>query len=85
MPTQLNKKVTRRSNELKRDRSKMRRIIVSIHPAGFVGLRLEKCRTEETISISALYDIAVKSRVFKERMEKAKAKGGKFLVRRGRI
>lgn len=83
MTTALNKKVTRRSNELKRDRSKLRRIIVTIYPAGYVGLRLEKCRTEETMSLSALYDMAIKSRVAKEKAEKTKGK--KFLAKRGKV
>jgi hypothetical protein len=49
--TPLKKAVTRRSEELMRDRSKFRRIVVTLHPAGFIGLRLEKCRHEETLSI----------------------------------
>ena len=39
--TPLKKAVTRRSEERMRDRSKFRRIIVTLHPAGFIGLRLE--------------------------------------------
>jgi hypothetical protein len=44
--TPLKKAVTRRSHELYRDGSKFRRIIVTLHPAGFIGFRLEKCRQE---------------------------------------
>lgn len=81
--TPLTKTVRRRSEEYFRDRSKMRRIIVSIHPGGFIGLRLEKCRKEETLSISAAYRMAVSARVSFERMEKAKKKSK--LVRRGKL
>jgi hypothetical protein len=50
--TPLKKAVTRRSDELYRG-SKRRRIVVTLYPAGFIGLRLEKCRREETLSIRA--------------------------------
>lgn len=81
--TPLKSRVTRRSEELIRDRSKYRRIIVSLHPGGFIGLRLEKCRKEETISIRAAYECAVQSRVRFERAQKAKGK--KFLAHRGKV
>lgn len=81
--TPLKKAVTRRSEELYRDRSKYRRIVVSLHPAGFIGLRLEKCRKLETISLRAAYECAVAARVRFERMEKAKGK--KHLAHRGRV
>src|SRR6267378_2064060 len=45
--TPLKKALTRRSEELYRDRSKFRRIVVTLYPAGFIGLRLEKCRRQE--------------------------------------
>jgi hypothetical protein len=53
--------VTRRSEELMRDRSKLRRIVVTLHPAGFIGVRLEKCRHEETLSIRGAYETAVQT------------------------
>jgi hypothetical protein len=74
MATDLTKPVRRRSSSLKRDAGKLRKIIVSMYPAGFIGLRLEKCRREETFDIAALYDLAVRSRVLRERQEKKKAK-----------
>lgn len=74
MTTELTKPVRRRSNEYRRDRSKMRRIIVAIYPGGYIGLRLEKTRREETIPILAAYDVAVKMRVAGERAERARAK-----------
>ena len=57
----------RRSEELYRDRSQYGRIIVTLYPAGFIGLRLEKCRREETLSMRAAYEIAVQTRVMRER------------------
>jgi hypothetical protein len=81
--TPLKKAVTRRSEELMRDRSKFRRIVVTLHPAGFIGLRLEKCRHEETLSLRAAYEIAVQTRVMRDRA--ARQKGKKCLVNRGRV
>lgn len=78
MPTDLKKPVTRRSKETIRERSKAKRIIVTIYPAGFIGLRLEKNRTEETIPIAAAWSLAVKMRVASQRAQKlAKRKQGK--------
>jgi hypothetical protein len=81
--TPLKKAVTRRSEELMRDRSKFRRIVVTLYPAGFIGLRLEKCRREETLSLRAAYETAVKTRVLRERAERHK--GQRCLARRGRL
>jgi hypothetical protein len=81
--TPLKKSVTRRSEELYRDRSKFRRIVVTLHPAGFIGLRLEKCRHEETLSLRAAYETAVKTRVMRERAERHNRK--LFLAKRGRL
>lgn len=81
--TPLKKAVTRRSEELYRDRSKYRRIVVSLHPDGFIGLRLEKCRKMETISLRAAYEAAISARVRFERAQKTKNK--KVMVKRGRV
>ena len=81
--TPLKKTVTRRSEELYRDRSTYRRIVVSLHPAGFIGLRLEKCRREETLSMRAAFEAAVQTRVLRERS--ACRKGKPSLVKRGRL
>jgi hypothetical protein len=75
--TPLTRKVTRRSYETYRDRSKLRRIVVTLYPTGFIGLRLEKTRQEETPSLSAAYEMAVRARVAFERSRKAKRKGGR--------
>jgi hypothetical protein len=71
--TPLKKAVTRRSEERMRDRSKFRRIVVTLYPAGFIGLRLEKCRHEETLSMRAAFETAVQTRVMRERAEQQKA------------
>lgn len=73
----------RRSEEVYRDRSTFRRIVVTLYPAGFIGLRLEKCRHEETLSLRAAYEIAVKLRIMRDRSERYKTKP--CLAKRGRI
>ena len=75
--TPLTRKVTRRSAETYRDRSKLRRIVVTLYPAGHIGLRLEKTRTEETLSLHLAYETAVRARVAFEHAHKAKRKGGR--------
>ncbi len=77
MTTQLTKPVKRKSNEVRRDRGKYRAIIITIYPAGFIGLRLEGTRTEETIPIEAAYERAVKMRLAFEKTEKEKARKAK--------
>ena len=42
--------VTRRSEEFIRDSTKLRRLVVTIYPAGFIGLRPEGTRHEETMT-----------------------------------
>lgn len=79
--TPLKKAVTRRSDQLYRDGSKCRRIVVTLYPAGFIGLRLEKC--EETLSIRAAYETAVLTRVMRKYAERRK--GRSCLARRGRL
>ena len=72
--TPLKKAVRRRSEALYRDRSKFRRIVVTLYPAGFIGLRLEKCRHEETLSIGAAFEVAVHTRVMRQQAERRKGK-----------
>ena len=81
--TPLKKAVTRRSEELYRDRSTYRRIVVTLYPAGFIGLRLEKCRHEETLSMRAAYETAVQTRVSRERTQCRN--GTPRLAKRGRL
>ena len=80
--TPLSKPVTRRSHEMRRDRSKLRRIVVTLHPAGYIGLRLERTRREEVLSLAAAYDVAVKMRVADEKAEKARQRAEKRAARR---
>ena len=75
--TPLTRKVTRRSSETYRDRSKLRRIVVTLYPSGVIGLRLEKTRQEESLSLSAAYEMAVRARVAFERAQKTRRKGGR--------
>jgi hypothetical protein len=75
--TPLTRKVTRRSSETYRDRSKLRRIVITLYPSGVIGLRLEKTRTEETLPLTAAYEMAVRARVAFERAQKPKRKGGR--------
>lgn len=78
MTTKLTKPVRRDTEELVRDRGKMRRIIVTVYPGGvgpdYLGLRLKGCRREETITLRACLDLATKQRVIYERALKAKEK-----------
>ncbi len=41
---------------------------------GFIGLRLEKCRHEQTLSIRAAYETAVQTRVMRKQAERRKGK-----------
>lgn len=76
MTTNLTKPVKRRTSETVRERSKLKRIIVTIYPGGesgpFFGLRLEKNRTEERLPIGAAWSLAVKMRVMAARADRAK-------------
>jgi hypothetical protein len=51
--------------------------------AGFIGLRLEKCRREEILSLRAAYETAVITRIMRERSERWKGKT--CFARRGRV
>jgi hypothetical protein len=75
--TPLTRKLTRRSAETYRDRSKLRRIVVTLYPSGVIGLRLEKTRQEETLPLPVAYEMAVRARVAFERAQRAKRKGGR--------
>jgi hypothetical protein len=80
--TDLTKRVKRRSHELKRDRGRLRRIVVTLYPSGLLGLRLERTRREEVLPFTAAYDVAVKMRVASERAEKARKRAEKRNERR---
>jgi len=64
--TDLKRAVRRRTIGLHRGR----RIMVSLMPGDVLGLRQERCRRTEYLSLPALYDYAVKARVLAERNAK---------------
>ena len=68
--TDLNKPVRRRTQQSVRDGHRPRRIVVTLHPSGMLGLRLERSRREETILLEWCYFAAIKARVAQERAEK---------------
>ena len=80
MATKLTKAVRRVSlNDQVRDRSKYRPLIVTIYPGspkdgGYIGIRMQGTRREETILLDTVYYQAIRGRVFREKMEKAKTK-----------
>jgi hypothetical protein len=82
MTTQLTKPVKRRSNEVRRDRGKSRAIVITIYPHGYIGLRLEGTRSEETLPIQAAYERAIKMRLASAQLEKARAKKAKIQGRK---
>lgn len=65
------KPVARKSAVYVRDGGKPRQLVVTIH-AEFITLRLLGSRREEVVGLEAAYQGAVKARVFRERMDKAK-------------
>lgn len=83
MTTTLTKPVKRRTNDgtTIRDRSKWRKLVVTLYPSGTIGLRLEGTRTEEVLPLDAVYSLAVKARVMRTKMEKVRS----FKAKRGRL
>lgn len=80
--TKLKTAVTRMSEATVRDGGKRRRLVITIYPGSdpMIGLRPEKTRGEETISLDAVYALAVRQRVNQEAREKKalrKSKGGR--------
>lgn len=65
--------VTRRTQVLIRDGGKARPVVVTLHP-GFIELRLLGTRRAETVVYENVYHAAVKGRVFRAKMEKAKTR-----------
>lgn len=70
--TRLTKPVRRTSDATVRDGRKRRELVITLYPGGFMGLRMAKCRTEETIPLDTVYCLAVKLRVQSERKQKGK-------------
>lgn len=85
MTTLLKKSVRRESDACVTHGRKQRPLIISIHPGNVIGFRLKGCRKEELIAMRLAYTLAIRLRVQKENDEKRKAKGGKYLVNRGKL
>lgn len=71
--TPITKPVTRVSAVHVRDGGRPRALVVTLHPT-FIEVRLHGTRRTETIDLHSAYFAAVKGRVFRERMEKAKTR-----------
>jgi hypothetical protein len=80
MTTTSAKPTTRETSAFVRDKG-LRPLIVTVHH-GLIELRPKGLRATETIDLAAMYYQAVKGRVFRERMEKAKAKKARKGARR---
>ncbi len=68
--TKLSKPVARMSEAVVRDSGRLKRLVVTIYPNDTIGLRPEKTRREEVVTMAAAYSLAVKQRVNAERIEK---------------
>jgi hypothetical protein len=77
MTTLLHKPVKRKTHEQRFESGKRRAIIVTLHPAGYIGFRLEGTRREETMPIEAAWERAVKMRLALETTERLKRKAEK--------
>lgn len=75
--TYLTKKVTRRTQNVIRDRGKRRELVITLYPGGIIGLRPAKTRREEILTVEAAFDLAVKQRVARERVDRLKIKKAK--------
>lgn len=72
--TKLSKPVSRMSEAVVRDSGKLKRLVITIYPNDTIGLRPEKTRREETVTLGAVYSLAVKQRVNAERIGKREQK-----------
>lgn len=66
------KRITRKTANTVRDRGKRRELVITLYPNGTIGLRPVRTRQEETVTIEAIYDLAVKQRVAQKRAERRK-------------
>lgn len=73
MTTPLTKKVKRRTLAPHRGR----RLVVTLYPGDLIGIREERRRQEEIISLAAVSDFAVKLRVANERWQREQARRAK--------
>lgn len=82
--TSLTKPVTRKSDaeldgSFGPDRNK--RIVVTIHPGGLLTLRPERTRRAETVALIDVYRFAIRSRVNRTHLEKARERKEKKAIR----
>lgn len=75
MTTKSVRPVTRETSAYVRDRG-LRPVIVTVHH-GLIELRAKGLRTREVVDVGTIYLQAVRARVFRERMEKSKARKAK--------
>lgn len=72
--TKLKSEVIRMSGAEIRDRGKYRRLVITLFPNDTIGLRPEKTRKQEIVSLDSVYSLAVKQRVAAEKRDKLAAK-----------
>lgn len=72
--TALTKPVRRMSETVIRDGGKRRRLVITLCGNDTISLRPEKTRREETITLDAVYALAVRQRVASERRERISMK-----------
>jgi len=61
-----------------------RRVVITLHPNGLIVLRPERMRRAETIHLIDLYRYAIRCRVSKQLLEKARERKAKKAERLGR-
>lgn len=83
MTTPCTKPVSRLSSVAVRDGTKRRLLVVTLHGT-FLELRPQGTRRTETIDLESSYFQAVKARVFRDRMARAKARAERKGARHGR-
>lgn len=75
MPRAISKKIVRKVDmSMVRDRGKLKALVATIYPNGTLGLRPEKTRREEVITLESCYGLAIKQRAARERAAKLEAK-----------
>lgn len=70
MTTTSLKPTTRETSAFVRERG-LRPLVVTIHH-GLIELRPKGLRSRETLDLASVYNYAVRSRIFRDKMEKAK-------------
>jgi hypothetical protein len=71
--TLLHKPISRETSELVRARG-ARPLIVTLYPGDQIGLRPKGTRREERTTLAAVYSLAIKQRITRERADKVAAR-----------